>query len=115
MENSANTFTFSTSNYDAMKKFLSDFGFGITEDPRDPFARMFNGGRGARVRRGNLDFNLEESASGGQKADFNLFLTDVSDEEVQRIKSLGYKCDQQVGLYGESHSFKTPDGGTFEL
>ncbi len=98
-----------------MKKFLSDFGFVVTEDRRDQLVPLFNNGRGATVKRGDLFFNLEESTSGEQKASFNLRLTAYPDEEIQRIKAIGYECDYQVSLYGGFHSFRTPDGGTFVL
>jgi hypothetical protein len=103
-----------TSNYDEMVKFLEDFGFEVTEDPYDQLVPLF-GVRGAHVERGDLSFNLEESASREQKAAFNLFLTDYPRAEVDRLKALGYACETRSGLYGESHHFQTPDGGTFVL
>ena len=106
---------FSTSNFEAMKKFLVDFGFEVTENPNDQLTSVFCGGRAVRVIRGDLDFTLEESAIANQGAHFNLMLTGYSDEEIEKIKSLGYKCDRQTSLYGITHSFCTPDGGTFIL
>jgi len=106
---------FSTSNYEAMIKFLTDFGFKVTEDPHDQLVPLFNEGRGAHIERGDIFFNLEESTSGQQKASFNLMLTDYSEEELTRIKSLGYECDQQFSICGEANFFRTPDGGTFVL
>ena len=67
-----------------------------------------------RINR-NGDFTLEESTVSNQKAFFNLMLTGYSDEEIEKIKSLGHECDRQVSPYGMSHSFLTPDGGTFIL
>ena len=112
---SAGILAFGTSNYDAMIKFLADFGFQVTEDPRDQLVPLFNNGRGARIQRGDLVFNLEESSCDNDKAAFNLFLTDYSDEEIERIKALGYEPRVEHGLYGPCHSFRTPDGGTFVL
>jgi hypothetical protein len=105
---------FSTSNYDAMKKFFADFGFEVAEG-HDQLLPLFGGPRGARVSRGELRFQLEESDDPQHQALFNLFLTDYSDEEINRIKARGYKCDRQVSLYGEFHSVRTPDGGTIVI
>ena len=60
-------------------------------------------------------FQLEESESDTAKEGFNLFLTDSTDEEIERVKALGYKCDSQATLYGEFHSFGSPDGGIIVL
>ena len=114
MEKISNLY-FETSNFDAMKKFLVDFGFEVTESPNDQLASVFCGGRAVRVLRGDLDFTLEESAIANQRAHFNLMLTGYSDEEIENIKSLGYKCDCQASPYGVTHSFSTPDGGAFIL
>jgi catechol 2,3-dioxygenase-like lactoylglutathione lyase family enzyme len=103
---------FSTSNYDAMLKFFRDFGFTVAEDPHDQLTPFFEHGRAAHITRGSLEFQLEESESRSARAFFNLFLTDFSDEEIERVKALGYECEHQAGLYGESHSFRSPDGGT---
>jgi hypothetical protein len=105
----------STSNYAAMIKFFRDFGFTVIEDPHDQLTPFFEHGRAARISRGELEFQLEESESGNAKACFNLFLTDSTDEEIERVKSLGYACDYQTSLYGESHSFRSPDGGIIVL
>ncbi|MEW6305078.1 MAG: hypothetical protein AB1705_16505 [Verrucomicrobiota bacterium] len=95
-----------------MKKFLADFGFEVIEGS-DQLLPLFNHKRGARVSRGNLRFQLEESDDRAQKATFNLFLTDFSDEEIQRIKSIGYEHrHKDTTPYGEFHTFHTPDGGT---
>ena len=106
---------FSTSNFDDMRKFLVDFGFEVTENPNDKLMPAFNDGRAVRAIRGDLDFTLEESTTGVQRASFNVMLTGYSDEEIERIKALGYECDSQRSIYGTSHSFRTPDGGTFVL
>jgi hypothetical protein len=112
MRTSASIFAFSTSNYDAMKKFLVDFGFQVSEGGQ--LDMLFTTKRGARVRRGDLDFNLEESESGDQKASFSVFLTDFSDDDVERIKSLGYK-EYRYDSFADTHLFRTPDGGTFMI
>lgn len=104
---------FSTSNFDAMRKYFEDFGFEVTENPNDQLMHMFGNGRAVRVTRGDLDFTLEESTNTNHKACFNLMLA-LSGEDVARVKSLGYPCDSQTNpLYGTSHTFQTPDGGTF--
>lgn len=106
---------FSTSNFDAMRKCFEDFGFEVTENPNDQLMRMFGNGRAVRVTRGDLDFTLEESTNKDHKAYFNLMLGG-SDEDVARLKSLGYPCDSFTNpLYGTTHSFQTPDGGTFVM
>ncbi len=105
--------SFSTSNYDTMKKFLLDFGFNVDES-RNQLTPCFESGRAAYVRRGDFEFNLEESASANRRADFNLLLFDYSSEEIERIKSLGYKCEHSIG-FGEYYTFQTPDGGTFVI
>ena len=105
---------FGTSNFDAMRNCFEDFGFEVTENRYDQLMRMFGSGRAVRVRRGDLDFTLEESTNKDHKAYFNLLL-DGSDEDLIRLKSLGYACDTQTSLYGTFHSFQTPDGGTIVL
>jgi hypothetical protein len=102
---------FSTSNFDAMRKCFEDFGFEVAENPHDQLMHMFGNGRAVRVTRGDFDFTLEESNK-NQKACFNLMLA-ASDEDVARLKSLGYPCDSQTGICGMTHAFQTPDGGTF--
>jgi len=115
MTTSLHILAFSTSNYAAMIKFFRDFGFTVAEDPHDQLTPFFEHGRAARVSRGELEFQLEESESGNAKACFNLALTDSTDEEVERVKALGYECDYQASLYGEFHSFRSPDGGIIVL
>ncbi len=115
MTTSVYILAFSTSNYAAMIKFFRDFGFTVVEDPHDQLTPFFEHGRAARISRGGLEFQLEESESGSAKACFNLFLTDSTDEEIERVKALGYECDYQVSLYGERHSFRSPDGGIIVL
>jgi hypothetical protein len=105
---------FSTSNYDAMIKFLRDFGFAVAENP-DQLTPFFEHGRASRVTRGNLDFNLEESQSPDDRARFNLWIAGSTEEEIARLKALGYECKDEVSPYGEFHIFRTPDGGTFIL
>lgn len=111
---SCGVLAFSTSNYDAMKNFLADFGFEVVEGS-DQLLPLFTGKRGARVSRGDLRFQLEESDDRMHKAFFNLFLTDYSDDETERIKALGYQYKHEVSLYGEFHTFQTPDGGKFVI
>ena len=116
MNSSSPLLGFSTSNYDAMIKFLRDFGFTVVEDPYgDQLVPFFEHGRGARVSRAGFGFQLEEINSPGAKAAFNLLLTDSDDAEVARLKALGYKSKDEVSIYGESHTFRTPDGGVFVL
>ena len=105
---------FSTSNYDAMKKFLVDFGFEVAEGS-DQLLPLFNRKRGARVSRGDLRFQLEESDDPRHQAFFHLFLTDYSDEEIERVKALGHKHEQSASIFGVFLTFHTPDGGTFVI
>jgi hypothetical protein len=107
-------FAFSTSNYDQMKRFLAALGFQVVEG-HNQLLPLFGEGRAARVTRGDLDFNLEESRVPGRKASFNLFLTDYSDEEIAAAKASGYKYEHGVSLYGEFHTFHSPDGGIFVI
>lgn len=103
---------FSTRNYDAMLRFFSDIGFEVTDGTGTQLCPLFNSGRGAYVRRGDFEFNLEESTEIGAAAAFNLFLLDISEEEIQRIAELGrydYKCEH--GFFGLSHRLTSPDGG----
>ena len=106
---------FSTSNYDAMLKFLRDFGFTVAEDLHDQLTPFFENGRAARASRGELEFQLEESGDSRHKACFNLFLADFSEEELERVQALGYKLTHELSIYGDSHSIQTPDGGRFVL
>jgi len=114
MTTSVHILAFSTSNYAAMIKFFRDFGFTVAEDPHDLLTPFFEHGKAARVSRGDLVFQLEESESAGAKACFNLFLPDSTDEEIARVKALGYAFDYQSFL-GESHAFRSPDGGLIVL
>jgi catechol 2,3-dioxygenase-like lactoylglutathione lyase family enzyme len=104
---------FLTSNYDAMIKFYRDFGFTVIEDPHDQLTPFFEHGRAARVRRGEFEFQLEESESVEARACFNLFLTDYPDADIEKVKAMGYTCDYES--FGDTHSFRTPDGGTLVL
>ena len=113
MKDSVHILAFSTSNYDAMLKFLRDFGFSIIQDPQDQLTPLFEQGRGARISRGSLEFQLEESEAPDARACFNLMLSDYSDEAIEQIKSLGYPCNYES--IGHTHTFRTPDGGTFLL
>jgi catechol 2,3-dioxygenase-like lactoylglutathione lyase family enzyme len=110
MEPSIYILAFSTSNYDAMKKFFVDFGFIVDEDPDDQLTPFFEHGRASNISRGGFEFQLEESSSGAAKACFNLYLPDYTSEEIERLKSLGYEYECQV-FFEESHSFRSPDGG----
>jgi hypothetical protein len=104
---------FSTSDYDAMIRFLREFGFTVNENPHgDQLVPFYEHGRGARVSRGNFEFQLEESDSPA-KAAFNIFLS-ASDDEIARLRSLGYRYEyRDAGPYGEFHTFHSPDGGKF--
>jgi len=105
---------FSTSNYDAMIKFFRDFGFTVVENPYgDQLVPFFEHGRAARIRRGAFEFQLEESESNTARACFNLFLTDYPDDEIEKVKALGYSCDYES--FGHTHTFRTPDGGILVL
>jgi len=106
---------FSTSNYEAMIKFFRDFGFTVTEDPHDQLTPFFEHGRASRVSRDGFEFQLEESESADAKACFNLWLPDSTEEDITRLKALGYPSDSQASLYGEFHSFRSPDGGIIVL
>jgi hypothetical protein len=102
---------FSTSNYDAMTKFFRDFGFSVAEGSDDQVRPFFEHGRAARITRGALEFQIEESESVDAKAAFNLSLPDFSDEDIERVKDLGYSCEHDESVGGEFHSFHSPDGG----
>jgi hypothetical protein len=54
---------FSTSKFDEMRKFLTAMGFLVTEGHHQ-LLPLFSEGRGARVKRGDFEFNLEESIAG---------------------------------------------------
>lgn len=112
--NRSGVLAFSTANYDAMKKFLVDFGFEVVEGG-DQLLPFFGSKRGARISRGDICFQLEESDDFEHKAFFNLLLTDYSNQEIERIKELGHKHEHAVSIYGEFHTFHTPDGGTIVL
>ena len=105
---------FSTSKFDEMTKFLSAIGFVVTEGD-DPLLPLFSEGRGARVRRGDFEFNLEENTSKHREANFSMMLMDLSEEELAQAKSSGYKFTHGQSFYGESYTFKSPDGGTFVI
>lgn len=116
MTNAPSLLGFSTSNYDAMKKFLADFSFDVIENPNDQLTPYFERGRAARIRRDDLDFNLEESASGDKRAAFNLSLSGYTDKDIERLKSLGYTFERHVTpFWGVFHECETPDGGRLVL
>ena len=105
---------FSTSNYDAMIKFFRDFGFTVAENPYgDQLVPLFEHGRAARIRGGDFEFQLEESASGSARACFNLFLINYPDADIEKVKALGYACDYES--LGDTYTFPTPDGGILVL
>ena len=97
-----------------MNKFFAALGFVVTEGS-DQLLPLFAGGRGARIRRGNFEFNLEEDTSKQHAANFNLMLTDLSEEEINAAKASGYDFTYEQSLYGEFYTFKSPDGGTFVI
>jgi hypothetical protein len=103
---------FSTSNYDAMLKFLLDFGF-VLKGGEDQLCPLFNQRRAARLGYDDFEFNLEESSLA--KASFSLLFTDFPDDRLERLKTTGYKFEYGAGLHGECHSFKSPDGGIFAV
>jgi hypothetical protein len=109
-------FAFSTSNYDEMKKFFSDLGFNVREDPQDQLVPLFNQGRACYISWGDVSFNLEESTSSAAKASFNLWVLGCSREQVERVKTLGYSMtDSGPTLFGREYSFVIPDGGTIVI
>jgi catechol 2,3-dioxygenase-like lactoylglutathione lyase family enzyme len=106
---------FSTSNYDAMLAFFSDFGFQIIEERGDQLTPYFESGRGARIKMNDLEFQLEESDDKLAKARFNLALLETTGDEIDRIVALGYKCKIEAGPYGKTFTFSSPDGGVIVL
>ena len=113
MTSDVHILAFSTSNYDAMIKFYRDFGFVVVEDPHDQLTPLFEHGRAARVSRGGFEFQLEESESVGARACFNLLLTDYAEADIEKVKAMGYTHDYES--FGDTHTFRTPDGGTLVL
>jgi hypothetical protein len=104
---------FSTSKFDDMSRFFAAIGFVVTAG-RNQLLPIFSPGRAARVRRGNFEFNLEEDTSKTCAAAFNMMLVDLSDEEIERAKSSGFGFTHEQA-FGESYTFKSPDGGTFTI
>jgi hypothetical protein len=113
MTPSVHILAFSTSSYDAMLRFFRDFGFAVREDPHDQLTPFFEHGRASLVSRGDFEFQLEESESKNAKACFNFFITDFTDGELERVKTLGYKFKYEQSFYGSHHTFYSPDGGVF--
>lgn len=105
---------FSTSNYDAMLKFLLDFGF-VVKGKESQLCPLFNEGRGVSLAYGDFNFNLEESSSPDAKASFNAMLTDLPEDKIHQLQAAGYKFQKDVSLYGESYTIQSPDGGTFVI
>jgi hypothetical protein len=95
-----------------MQKFFMAMGFVVAEG-RNQLLPLFSKGRGARVRRGTFEFNLEEDTSKQHSADFSMMLIDLSDDEISHAKNSGFKYSHGQSLYGDSYTFTSPDGGTF--
>lgn len=102
---------FSTSNFDAMKRFFTDLGMEVRDEGSDPFLHLFEDGRGASVHRGDVAFQMHESASGSPGAPIHLFLDGYSDAEIERLRGKGHPFREEVGLYGTVLEFTSPDGG----
>ena len=98
-----------TSKFEARTKFLSGIGL-VVQEGDDQLLPLFGDGRGARVRRGDFEFNLEESHSTQNQAEFYLTIFDYSDEEIERAKNSGYDYKYETG-FGEAYTFTSPDGG----
>jgi len=104
-------FAFSTKNYDAMVRFFSDIGFEITDGKGTQLCPMFNSGRGSYVKRGDVEFHLEESTTDQTCAPFNLWILDYTEDEIFRAPDLGYPYTRQEGFNGTCHTLTSPDGG----
>ncbi len=105
-------FACTTSNYEAMKKFFSELGFNVREEPRDQLVPLFNQGRGSYVSWGDVAFNLEESTTGPAKAAFNVWVLGCSPEDIGRMKTSGHHFqDSGPTLWGREYTFVSPDGG----
>jgi len=102
---------YTTSNFEAMKRFLEDIGMEVRESRSDQRCPMFNSGRGAFVKRGDVSFNLEESADDQASTPFNLCLFGYSPGEFERLGHLGYDRKTESSIFGTSHLFTSPDGG----
>ena len=104
-------FAFSTRKYEAMLRFFSDIGFEVSDGAGTQLCPLFNSGRGAYIRRNNIEFILEESTGDQPSAPFNLWILDYTPEEIQRAPYLGYPYTCVQGIYGLSHTLVSPDGG----
>lgn len=101
---------YTTSNFDAMTRFLDDIGLQV-ELGHNQLCPVFNSARGAFVRRGNVSFNLEESSDGHPTTSFNLFLSGYALRDFERLDRLGYGVRDEAPIYGVSYTFISPDGG----
>ena len=72
-----------TSKFEAMTKFFSGIGLVVQEGDVQ-LLPLFGDGRGARVRRGDFEFNLEESHSTQNQAELYLTHCDYSNEEIEQ-------------------------------
>ena len=45
---------------------------------------------------------------------FDMMLTDLSEDEINRAKA-GHPFTYEQSIYGEFYTFKSPDGGTFVI
>lgn len=108
-------FAFSTSNYEAMIQFFRDIGMDVREE-RTQLCPIFESGRGALVTRGEVAFNIEESTADPRMNSFNLLFTGgFTNEDIQRLRDLGYNMPTETSLYGTFHTLKSPDGGTIVI
>ena len=102
-----------TSKFEAMTKFFSGIGLVVQEGDVQ-LLPLFGDGRGARVRRGDFEFNLEESHSTQNQAELYLTHCDFSNEEIEQTKPSGYDYKYGTG-FGDTHTIATPDGGAIVM
>jgi hypothetical protein len=94
-----------------MKGFFTDLGLEVRDEGSDPFLRLFEDGRGAFVQRGDVAFQMHESASGSPGSPTYLFLAGYSEAEIERLRGTGHPFREEGGLYGTFLEFTSPDGG----
>jgi hypothetical protein len=105
----------STPNFDEMIDFFGKLEIEIQSSEGDQLCPFFGKERGAILMEGNGAWVvIEENTELHTAPYFNLMLCDrkYNREKVDEIAKKINEHKYHDGLYGESCSFKSPDGGT---
>lgn len=109
--NSTHTFSFFTNRFEECLLFFKKIGFTCSPSNKNPFGNLFGELKAARITRGSIDFNLEETFK-LESDTFNLFIPDgYTLNEINKIAEQGISIKSEISLYGKFHTIDTPLGG----